>query len=445
MYYHLNCNSTTQVTIAYDLLGSAPRSDNTSRINPAYTAFLAFGFGDDVTVQVIVPTGFISETFGGDVVQTRSGGNTIYTAAHIPNPNEFQFLVSASNNAALIESEITTENGVEFVLRTWPGDDEWQDFMTEQIETGVPVLVELIGQPWPIDEPVDVRESYTPYLYGYAGWFSAGSNEIEIGEDLDADTALHELSHAWFNDAWFSDRWLSEGFAQLYASRGIDELGGDGLEPLPIRSNDAGKVLLNEWGDPFFNPDEDIDDVETFGYNASFYVVKQIAEEIGDDQLREVLDAVANDKTAYRGDLPPEKSVTVSDWRRFLDLVEEVGARPRQPNSSRNTWSPPTSRRCLPNERPPASNITSWSTTVPSGRHQRLCALAWAHGTSRERPNSSRRPPKCLPCAINSTPRLRNSGRRIRPPSRTSTSQPTTISTSRRLQFWNRLKPPMHC
>ena len=25
-----------------------------------------------------------------------------------------------------------------------------------------------------------MREAYTPYLYGYAGWFSASSNEIEI-------------------------------------------------------------------------------------------------------------------------------------------------------------------------------------------------------------------------------------------------------------------------
>ena len=50
---------------------------------------------------------------------------------------------------------------------------EWQAFVTTQIEQGVPVLGALLGQPWPIDKTVEVREAYTPYLYGYAGWFSA--------------------------------------------------------------------------------------------------------------------------------------------------------------------------------------------------------------------------------------------------------------------------------
>lgn len=322
---HLNCSSTTQVIVSYDLLGNEPRSESASRINPSYAGFLAFGFGDAVTVQVVIPSGFTSETFGDSVVETRDNGNTIYTAADIANPLEFEFFVSASNNDALLTSDITTDDGVEFVLRTWPGDTEWQDFMTKQIEAGVPVLVDLIGQPWPIDEAVDVRESYTPYLYGYAGWFSAGTNELEIGEELDADTALHELSHAWFNDAWFTDRWLSEGFAQLYASKGVDELSGDGLRPLPIRSNEPGEVLLNEWGDPSFDPEDDVEDIESYGYNASFYVIQLIADEIGDEEMRDVLDAVANDLLAYRGDAAPEASATAADWKRFLDLVEEVG------------------------------------------------------------------------------------------------------------------------
>jgi len=322
----LLCRATTQVIVTYDLLGSAPRTDNPSRVNAAYAAFPAFGVGDDVTVKVVVPPQYTSETFGDSVVETHENGNTIYTAASVENPGEFNFFVSATNNDALVTTDITTEQGVEFRLHAWPGDSEWQEFMTTQIEAGVPLLSDLIGQPWPINDPVDVRESYTPYLYGYAGWFSASTNELEIGEDLDQDTALHELSHAWFSNAWFSERWLVEGFAREFASQGVNELGGQGLQPLEIDSNDIGKVLLNEWGNPSLSTtDEEIDDVERYGYNASFFVVRQIVRETGLDRLREVLDAVANDKTAYRGDVAPETSASVTDWRRFLDLVEEIG------------------------------------------------------------------------------------------------------------------------
>ncbi|MEQ1873029.1 MAG: hypothetical protein ABL953_04815 [Ilumatobacteraceae bacterium] len=322
---NLNCRNTTQVIVTYDLLGDAPRSDGPSRINPAYAAFLAFGFGDDVDIRVVIPAGYTSETFGDEVVKTHEGGTTVYTAENIADPAEFEFFVSASNNDALVQTEVETEAG-EFRVQAWPGDTAWQEFIIKQIEEGVPVLEELIGQPWPIDEPVDVRESHTPSLYGYAGWFSITSLELEIGEDLDSDTALHELSHAWFSGRWFTERWLSEGFAQVFASKAIEELGSNGLQPKAVNPTDPGKVLLNQWGDPTFAPvSQDIDDLETFGYNAAFFVVDQIAEELGDERLREVLDAVANDKTAYRGDADPEKSVDVTDWRRFLDLVEEVG------------------------------------------------------------------------------------------------------------------------
>lgn len=321
----LFCKEEDRVVVTYDLLGSAPRTENPSRINPAYASFLAFGFGDDVSIEVVVPPNYTSETFGQPISTRQENGNTVYFAEHVEDPNEFDVFVSASNNSALVESDVTTDDGVVFRVQAWPGDTEWQEFITEQIENGVPLLVELIGQPWPIDEPVDVRESHTPYLYGYAGWFSISTNDLEVGEDLDIDTALHELSHAWFSDLWFSERWLVEGFAQVYASKGVEELGGTPLKPRAIFTDVVSAVLLNEWGEPSFSPDEDSAAREEWGYNASFYIVLQIAEELGDDNMRAVLNAVANDLTAYPGDGTPEKSATTTDWRRFLDLVEQIG------------------------------------------------------------------------------------------------------------------------
>ena len=319
---------TTQITFTYDITGHPPRSENPSRVNSAYAAFQAFGIGDDgqVTVRVLVPPGFTSDTLGDDATITNEDGNTVYTAANIDNPDEFGIFVSARKDEALIESRVTTSSGAEFLVRSWPGDTEWQQFVTAQIEAGVPVLSDLIGQPWPIDEEVEVREAYTPYLYGYAGWFSASRNELEIGENLDADVVMHELSHAWFNNGWFTERWLSEGFAQLYADNTVAVLGGNHVDPDAIDDTDPGRVALNAWGDPNFAPSSDeADAIEKYGYNASFSIVQQVADEIGDDRMRTVLDAVAHDTTAYRGDGPAETFANDTDWRRFLDLVEEIG------------------------------------------------------------------------------------------------------------------------
>ncbi len=317
--------STAQVAVTYDITGLPPRSENPSRINAAYAAFDAFGVGDDgeVTVRVVVPPGFTVDTLGGDTTVGTEGPNTVYTATDIANPSEFDIFVSARNDDALTSTDVTTADGERFDLRTWPGDTEWQAFVTTQIHDGVPELATLIGRPWPIDGTVEVRQAYTPYLYGYAGWFSAKNKEIEIGEDLDQVVVLHELTHAWFSDSWFSERWLSEGFAQVYSSLAVDELDGSPVLPDPIDASDPGEVSLNDWSDPLFT--EGADEVEAYAYNAAHFVVKQIVDELGDETMREVFAAVDDHTEAYIGDAPAEDGDEATDWRRFLDLAEQLG------------------------------------------------------------------------------------------------------------------------
>ena len=211
---------TARITLTYDITGLPPRSPNPSRINPAYAAFNAYGIGDagKVTVRVVAPHGFAVDTFGNDAEVTDEGDTTVYTASNIADPGTFNIFVSARNDARLTDRRVTNASGNRFDVRSWPGDTDWQSFVTDQINRGVPVLTDLIGRPWPITDSTEVRQAYTPYLYGYAGWFSAANNEIEIGEDLDQSVALHELSHAWFSEKWFANRWLSEGYAQTYAN-----------------------------------------------------------------------------------------------------------------------------------------------------------------------------------------------------------------------------------
>jgi hypothetical protein len=316
---------TARFTLTYDIVGLPPRSDDPTRTNRAYFGFGAFGSGDSgkVNVRVVVPDGFVVDLLGDPVDEQRVDGATVYSADAIADPDSFDVIVSARDDDALDLATVVAADGT-FDVRSWPGDDEWQAFVTTQIETGVAELAELLGRPWPIDDSTEVIEAYTPYLYGYAGWFSADDRLIEVGEDLDQEVVLHELSHAWFNDEWFADRWLNEGMAQVYSNKAVEAMGGTPNEPEPIDTTDAGFVVLNNWRDPSFDGDDD-EEREAFGYNAAFDIVSRITDEVGEEAMHEVFDAVADDTIAYRGDLPAEESADTTDWRRFLDLVEELG------------------------------------------------------------------------------------------------------------------------
>jgi hypothetical protein len=319
--YH---GQTAHVIVTYDITGQPPRSRNPSRVNGAYAAFDAFGVGDQgkVTVRVVVPAGFVTDTFGNDATVTSEGSNTVYTATNIPNPDQFDIFVSTRNDGALTHTEVRTASADDFDLRAWPGDTAWQQFVTTQINDGVPQLATLIGQRWPIGNKVEVREAYTPYLYGYAGWFSATKDQIEIGEDLDRSVVLHELSHAWFNDDWFRDRWINEGFAQVYSNAAVKALGGDAITPTAASPSDPGAVRLQDWGDPKLTTGAD--QVEKYGYNASYWVLQQVVDEVGLDKMRAVFAAVQNGTGPYAGDVITQKSSGATDWTRLLDLLDEV-------------------------------------------------------------------------------------------------------------------------
>jgi hypothetical protein len=322
----LYTGQSTHVLVGYDITGQPPRSVNPSRVNAAYTSFNAYGIGDDgaVTVRVIVPDGVTVDTFGATTERTEANGNAVYTATDIPDPSTFVLFVSARNDPALTSTNVQTAGGIPFVVRSWPGDTTWTDFVMTQIHDGVPMLSTLIGQPWPLAGAVDVHEAYTPYLYGYAGWFSASKQQIEIGENLDQEVVLHELSHAWFSDAWFTDRWLNEGLAQTFSNLAVTALGGSPKAPTAIADDDPGRIVLNTWGEPRLTAGADA--VERYGYNASWSVVSAIATELGPETMRKVFTAVADHSSAY-----PAAGVTAqgptgaADWRRFLDLVDELG------------------------------------------------------------------------------------------------------------------------
>lgn len=316
-------NDALDLVVAYDLTGEAPRSDGVSRINPAYASFEAYGVGDPglSTVRVIIPTSFEVESFGEAASETIEGDNRVFTAAGV-DFGWFMF-VSARNDEALVSTP-GAAGAVAFEVRAWPDDKEWAQFVTDTVTSGAPALSDLVGQPWPLDGTLLVREAITPHLYGYAGWFNAVTGTIEVGEDLDQEVVLHELSHAWFNRDLFSDRWLNEGMAQTYASAALTALGGMPDAPTAIDTDAPGAMALVDWTTPSVD-DDTARAQEEFGYNASWFVVDSLVDEIGTDAMKGVIAAADAGTIAYVGDATAEEHSGAVGWRTFLDMAEELG------------------------------------------------------------------------------------------------------------------------
>lgn len=315
----------TLTHLTFDFTGWPPREPGTIRTNAAYVGFEAFGLGQkaDVAISFSVPAAFTVDTVDDGWQLTSADGIDTYTLPAPTDPMVTDTFVTARDDSELVGSPLDPAGPAEFEIKSWPGDDEWVDFVTAQLTDGVPVLEQLIGTEWPIDGSVEVREAFTPYIYGYAGWFSASERELEIGENLDQEVVLHELAHAWFNDEWFAERWLGEGFAETFSSLSIAELGGDRRAPDSVAVDDPGAISLADWGSPGDGV-QGTDDRERYGYNTSFHVIAEIVDAIGIDEMQEVLAAIDAETTTYTGRDEPEEWSPDTDWRHFLDLLQEL-------------------------------------------------------------------------------------------------------------------------
>ena len=324
---NLNFGQTQRVRITFDLPGGAPRSDSNIRVGAAFSTFYAWAWGDagQSSVSIAIPAGFEEDVIGSPMTRT-SDATTIHLAAPaIAQPDTWFVTVDAERPASLTSDPVVIPGGGRLTVRAWPEDAEWRTKVHDLIEKGLPRLQQNIGLDWPVTGDLGVYEVHTPLLEGYAGVYYTESDRIEIGEDLDDLTILHEASHAWFNGDLFSDRWIAEGFADEYAALVLSELGLGRPAPDAVSPSSAAAVRLNAWRHPGRIEDQTTDDRESYGYNASWTTMRGLVEEIGIDGMRKVIGAAASKRTAYPGAPSAETVAGVTDWRRFLDLLEEVG------------------------------------------------------------------------------------------------------------------------
>jgi hypothetical protein len=323
--YH---GQTASLMIRYDLVGGAPRSESAIRVNAAFATFGVWAWGDpgQSSVTVTAPSGSLSEV-AGSPMEPRTAGGAESLVASPADPNSFFAIVQRDQPDAYDSTSLDLPGNAAVVVLAWPGDTAWRDTVTTTLRQALPKLEQLIGLPWPVSHALDVTERYTPALEGYAGVFYSDRQAIDVGEDLDPVVIVHETSHAWLNSSLFEERWIGEGLAQEYAWQVESSLVAD---PLPGRPSAAepGAITLESWGSPQPIRDQQTDDQEHYGYDASWWVIHQLVATVGLDRMRSAFASAAANETAYPGAGTPEQVTSVDTWQRLLDLTED----PSQPD-----------------------------------------------------------------------------------------------------------------
>ncbi len=314
---------TTEVRLEFDLEGAEARSEGPIRVNPAYAWFFAWAYGDPGRSEVAIelPSAYTFEWLGGPVVETEGDGVVRLVAPAIADPDQWFVAVSARRDASLDSGSVSFSGGT-LNIRSWPADTEWATFVSDTARRALPRLIEAVGLDWPKNS-IEILEAYTPTIYGYAGWYLPDRGRIEIGEDLDAHVILHEASHVWFNQTLFQERWINEGMAEEYAFRARTAVGLPGPD-VPDSLDETAPFSLNRWEVPTFLRDDSFED-ELYGYGASWFVTHLLVEDIGLEAMQEVIAAADADLISYRGAGQAEIVDARDDWRRYLDLLEEIG------------------------------------------------------------------------------------------------------------------------
>jgi hypothetical protein len=315
------------VTATFDLPGYAPRRAQPLRASQAFVSFVAWAYGDPglATVRIVTPAVAdvsIPELDAGaslrPLIETL-GRSTVRTFHSLARPQRFSLFVTAADDRQLVDRRLEVD-GTNVVVQARPDDPRWGAFMARQVRRGLPALEQLIGRPLDRSKLI-VRESAKPGLQGYSGWFDYETGVVELGENLDPIVATHELSHGWFDDGTSYHRWVTEGLAETYANAVVRRAGDRPRRAERPAPHAPGRQPLNDWEDFGFSRRDQ--PTETYGYDASFFVVSSLFHEIGPARMSDVLAAIDAATPAYRLGGRIRKGPV--GWRRLLDLLEQVG------------------------------------------------------------------------------------------------------------------------
>ena len=317
-------NGTTRtVRLTYVIKGGAPRSTSTTRVMRAYASFCATPSGfDGGSVTVRVPAGFDFATAGGSMSSKVTGNTRIYKSGKVADTSSFFVCFYGANAGGYKTETLTADGGRIVTLKSWPEDPAWANAVRSDVANGLPELATLIGEPMPGTAPLMIQETVTGSEY--AGFYDQDTNTITVSEDFNQPSLVdHELAHVWFNGAVFDDRWLSEGNAEWAARATAKDQPACGR---PVTTGTP--IKLDTW--VVLTPQST--DADRQGvvaeYDASCYIVTQVATAGGFDRMQAALQALLEGRDPYATDPTAKRTSSVASWRDWLDAVDELVLQP---------------------------------------------------------------------------------------------------------------------
>jgi hypothetical protein len=316
----LRYEQTAAVELDYRLVDGASRE---VRVGPSLVAFPAWGFGTASEVEVKIPAGFEIRVDGDGLTEAADG---TLTSGPIDDPDAWLAVVTALGPADYITFEMTVplQGGTaDVVVRAFGDDPEWGEATRDLVTEALPVLEREIGLPYPLIGQLIITEGAPTDTTGFGEPVTRRS-EITVAHDQPPFTIVHQLAHVWLDTSLIEARWIGEGMASDLAARAAEELE---IEPpydpaVEAEERSADAIQLDAWG-ASTDPAQ-----ASYAYAASWALIEEIRDEVGDDALRDVLTRTTASIGAYDGaggetpfSASPQEPLTS---RSFLDQLGAV-------------------------------------------------------------------------------------------------------------------------
>jgi hypothetical protein len=315
--------------LKFDLVDRGGSTDRDLRIGQDIVSFPVSAFGSPGasggSVTVVFPADLIvQEQFGALATSTDSFGQTVFSSGPVADSTALNAWFTASRTVPASDFRVlqVVVGPIDATLRYWADDPGWADQVARVLQSGYPVLSELIGLGDPASKSLTIEEATTQGIGGFSGEYDPAASMVRVSYFADPIVVLHEVAHMWFNNDLASGRWIDEGFASFYAEQAVLRLGLPDHAPALSTSLMRAAIPLNDWTDAGAPGTP----TEAYLYGASLAAVRQIAALAGTDGLRKVWAEAQAGTNAYPQ--PGANSAVlqggVTEWRRLLDLLEQT-------------------------------------------------------------------------------------------------------------------------
>ena len=391
---NLYFEETAKVRLAFDLPAGAPRSDSDVRVGEAFATFMAWAFGD----RGHGPGRGAGELPGRPRRATRwsarSGpaGTAAWTARARQDPLGWYAWVNATNDDALTRDRLTLADGEEVVIRGWP-EDRRVAGPRPRAARGRRARARVADRAATGRSTARCRSPRSTRRCSRA---TPGSTTPQTRRDHDQrgpgrpDDRPRGVARLVQQARCSPSAGSREGLADEYAARVLEALGRKRPGPDPRQARRRRRRSRSRRGRrPAPIRDDGGDAREQYGYDASWTVMRRIVERVGEAGMRELFAAAAAGTTAYPGEGAPERSQLANDWRRFLDLAEELGGGDGRSRSSITPLGPAPRTTAEPARRRAPRRATAYAELVEAGgtlgAAARPCARRWTRWRLRGR------------------------------------------------------------